>query len=258
MLRMRYIAISSWLIGLMILPAPQSPLYKDASQPLERRVADLVGRMTLDEKVAQTLAVWQQKRGLVDASGAFDPGKAQAILQYGIGQITRVSDGVDRGGRRRSARETVELANAIQRWVVEHTRLGIPVMFHEEALHGLAAVGSTHFPVPIGLASTWDPALVERVFTVAAREARARRTAGPLAGPRSCARSALGPHRRDVRRGSASHRGDRPRRDPRLSGAGPFPHAGACVRDGQTLRGARAARRRHQHRADAGPGAPPA
>jgi beta-glucosidase len=164
--------------GLMLLtlavPAQTVPPYKDASLPVERRVADLLARMTLEEKVAQTLAVWQQKRELVDANGTFDASKAAPILQHGIGQITRPSDGVDRGGRRRGPRETVELVNAIQRWVIEHTRLGIPVMFHEEALHGLAAVRGTNFPVPIGLASTWDTALVERVFTVAAREARAR------------------------------------------------------------------------------------
>jgi beta-glucosidase len=150
------------------------PPYKDASLTAERRVADLLERMTLEEKVAQTLAVWQQKRLLVDQTGTFDPAKAAAVLRNGIGQVTRPSDGVDRGGRRRGPRETVELVNAIQRWVIEQTRLGIPVMFHEEALHGVAAVKGTQFPVPIGLASTWDPALVERVFTVAAREARAR------------------------------------------------------------------------------------
>jgi beta-glucosidase len=162
------------MMGTLALTAQQAPAYKDASLPIERRVADLLSRMTLEEKVAQTLAVWQQKRQLVDANGVFDPAKAGSVLQYGIGQITRPSDGVDRGGKRRTPRETVDLVNAIQRWVVEHTRLGIPVMFHEEALHGLAAMKGTHFPVAIGLASTWDPALVERVFTVAAREARAR------------------------------------------------------------------------------------
>lgn len=130
--------------------------------------------MTLEEKVAQTLAVWQQKRGLVDAGGNFDPAKAAPILQNGIGQITRVSDGVERGGKRRSPAETAEFVNAIQHWVMDHTRLAVPVMFHEEALHGLAAAKGTNFPVPIALASSWDPALVERVMTVAAREARAR------------------------------------------------------------------------------------
>jgi beta-glucosidase len=112
-------------------------------------VKDLLSRMTLDEKVAQTLAVWQQKRMLVDASGNFDPSKAAAVLKDGIGQITRVSDGIEHG-RRLSPRETVEFANAIQKWVIEHTRLGIPAMFHEEALHGLAATKGTNFPCQSG------------------------------------------------------------------------------------------------------------
>ncbi len=155
--------------------AAQTPaLYRDPSAPVERRVADLLSRMSLEEKVAQTLAIWQQKVAIADQAGNFDPAKAQPVLGHGIGQVTRPSDGVERGGRRRSPRETVEFVNAIQHWVIEHTRLGVPVMFHEEALHGLAAVKGTHFPVAIGLASSWDPALVERVFTVVAREARAR------------------------------------------------------------------------------------
>jgi beta-glucosidase-like glycosyl hydrolase len=159
----------------VVVAAQSTPAYKDASLTVERRVEDLLGRMTLEEKVAQTLAVWQQKRQLADASGNFDPAKAAPILQHGIGQITRVSDGVERGNnKRRSPRETVEFVNAIQHWVMDHTRLAVPVMFHEEALHGLAAQKGTNFPVPIALASSWDPAMVERVMTVAAREARAR------------------------------------------------------------------------------------
>jgi len=162
------------LAASLALSAQSTPPYKDASLPVERRLDDLLSRMTLEEKVAQTLAVWQQKRQIADANGIFDAAKAAPILQHGIGQITRVSDGIERGGKRRGPREAAEFVNAIQRWVMEHTRLGVPVMFHEEALHGLAAAKGTNFPVPIALASSWDPALVERVMTVAAREARAR------------------------------------------------------------------------------------
>jgi beta-glucosidase-like glycosyl hydrolase len=158
----------------LTLSAQSTPPYKDASLPVERRLDDLLSRMTLEEKVAQTLAVWQQKRQIADANGNFDPAKAAPILQNGIGQITRVSDGVERGGKRRGPREAAEFVNAIQHWVMEHTRLAVPAMFHEEALHGLAAAKGTNFPVPIALASSWDPSLVERVMTVAAREARAR------------------------------------------------------------------------------------
>ncbi len=170
----RHLSIATLAAATLSAVAQSTPPYKDASLPVERRVEDLLGRMTLEEKVAQTLAVWQQKRGLVDASGNFDPAKAAPILQHGIGQITRVSDGIERGNKRRGPRETAEFVNAIQHWVMDHTRLAIPVMFHEEALHGLAALKGTNFPVPIALASSWDPSLVERVMTVAAREARAR------------------------------------------------------------------------------------
>ncbi|HKE93386.1 MAG TPA: glycoside hydrolase family 3 N-terminal domain-containing protein, partial [Povalibacter sp.] len=74
----------------------------------------------------------------------------------------------------RDERETVALINAIQRYAINDTRLGIPVMFHEEGLHGYAARNATSFPQAIALASSWDPQLLERVFTVTAREIRAR------------------------------------------------------------------------------------
>jgi beta-glucosidase len=71
-------------------------------------------------------------------------------------------------------RATVRLVNALQRFAVQHTRLGIPIMFHEEGLHGYAAVGATSFPQAIALASSWDPALVRAVNAVTAGEIRAR------------------------------------------------------------------------------------
>jgi beta-glucosidase len=81
----------------------------------------------------------------------------------------------------RDARQTAEYVNAAQHWAVEHTRLGIPILMHEESLHGYVARGATSFPQAIALASTWDPELVTRVFGVAAREARARGAALVLA-----------------------------------------------------------------------------
>lgn len=139
-------------------------------------VADLLSRMTLEEKVAQLQGVWNRKRDIQNPSGEFEPSKAQALLGRGIGQVGRPSEiagaPADRNGR--SAREQAVFVNAVQRWLLENTRLGIPAMFHEEALHGLTAPGGTHFPVPIGLASSWDPELVERLMSVAALEGRAR------------------------------------------------------------------------------------
>jgi beta-glucosidase len=155
------------------------PLYKDPSAPVGARVEDLLSRMTLAEKIAQITCVWDRKQEFLDTAGNFDPAKARAAFPAGIGQVARPSDLRGSGADPfehpfRDARQTVALVNAIQRYAVHDTRLGIPVLFHEEALHGYVARGATSFPQAIALASSWDPALLTRVFSVAAREARAR------------------------------------------------------------------------------------
>jgi beta-glucosidase len=165
----------------------ERPLYKDASQPVEKRVEDLLARMTLEEKVAQLLTIWEHKGNIQTPEGAFSPDKASLAFPNGLGQIARPSDkrgvsvsnaaaGAAAGAVNRDARDTAEYVNAAQRWAMERTRLGIPILMHEEALHGYVARGATSFPQSIALASSWDPALVERVFAVAAREMRARGT----------------------------------------------------------------------------------
>jgi beta-glucosidase len=149
--------------------------YKNPELPVADRVADLVGRMTLEEKCAQMTCVWQKKADLLlDADGRFDPEKARANFGHGhgLGQVGRPSDAA--GGR--NPRETAELTNAIQRFFVNESRLGIPVFFHEECLHGQAAVDATSFSQPIGLGATFDPDLVERLFSMTALEARVRGT----------------------------------------------------------------------------------
>lgn len=155
------------------------PVYKDPAAPVELRVQDLLSRMTLEEKLAQITAVWSRKTELIDAKGNFDPQAAQRLYPAGIGHFTRPSDRQQAGNTPfkvayRNERETVELVNAMQRHAMRSTRLGIPVLFHEEGLHGYAALGATHFPQSIALASSWDPALLERVFNVVSREIRAR------------------------------------------------------------------------------------
>lgn len=170
-------------------PQSQTPTYKDASQPIDARVEDLLKRMTLEEKVAQMVTIWEHKGTIQTPQGDFDPAKASKAFPNGLGQIARPSDkrgveapatggagaaGAAAGVSNRTATETARYINAAQRWSIENTRLGIPMIFHEEALHGYTAPGATSFPQSIALASTFDPALVERVFSVASREMRAR------------------------------------------------------------------------------------
>jgi beta-glucosidase len=156
------------------------PVYRNPAAPVARRVKDLLGRMTLEEKAAQMMCIWQEKTTkLLDASGNFDLAKARAAFKkgHGLGQVGRPSDAGSvptDAGVGKNARATAELANAIQKFFIEHSRLGIPVIFHEECLHGHAAIGATSFPQPIGLGATFNPELVERLFTITAEEARAR------------------------------------------------------------------------------------
>jgi beta-glucosidase len=164
----------------------EKPLYKDASQPVETRINDLLGRMTLEEKVAQLVALWLNKELIQSADSEFSPTAASKNFPNGLGMISRPYDrrgaapsasaaaGANAGDVNRSPEDTARYTYAAQKWAVEKTRLGIPMLMHEEALHGLAAPGATSFPQSIGLASSFDSALVEQVFAVAAKEARAR------------------------------------------------------------------------------------
>ncbi len=149
------------------------PIYKNARLPSARRVKDLLSRMRLEEKAAQMLCIWQQKPAtLVDAEGNFDEQKAKKAFRdrRGLGQVGRPSD----AGKGKNAREMAVLTNAIQKFFLENNRLGIPVIFHEECLHGHAAVDGTSFPQPIALGATFNPELVEQIFTATAAEARLR------------------------------------------------------------------------------------
>jgi len=121
--------------------------------------------------------IWTQKNEVLDAAGRFDPAKARKLYPAGIGHFARPNDLRGLGNPVdhpfRDERQTVDLVNAIQRYNLR--RRGSPYrLFHEESLHGYAARGATSFPQAIALASSWDPELLTRVFTVAAREVRAR------------------------------------------------------------------------------------
>jgi beta-glucosidase len=151
------------------------PAYRNVKLSAERRTADLLSRMTLEEKAAQMICIWQQKsRSLVDDRGNFDAEKAKAYFKrrIGLGQVGRPSD----AGGGKNARDMAALTNAIQRFFISNSRHGIPVIFHEECLHGHAAVDATSFSQPIGLGATFDPDLVERLYAMTAEEARVRGT----------------------------------------------------------------------------------
>lgn len=151
----------------------QQPDYRNPNLSIERRVADLLSRMTIEEKVAQMTTLWvrkpQQKKpnGNFGDRGDFSPEEAAVVMKHGIGEIGRQRERTD-------ARRGAEYANAVQKWLKENTRLGIPAMLHDEILHGLMAVGGTNFPTPISLASSWDSELITKVFTAAALETRIR------------------------------------------------------------------------------------
>ena len=158
------------------------PPYKDPKRPVPKRVRDLLARMTLEEKAAQMMCVWQQKgERLVDAEGRFALQKAKAAFRrrHGLGQVGRPSDAGSPPAepwKGQTARGMAALTNAIQKFFLEHSRLGIPVIFHEECLHGQAARNATSFCQPIGLGATFNPALVEKLFAMTAYEARVRGT----------------------------------------------------------------------------------
>ena len=167
--------------------SPSAAPYRDATRSAEERTADLLGRMTLEEKAAQMVGVWQLKsETLVGADGTFDLAKARAAFGHGhgLGQVGRPSDagGSGSGGggvepvKGRDARGQAVLTNAIQKFFLEESRLGIPVVFHEECLHGQAAIDGTSFPQPIALGGTFNPELVEALYAMTAEEARSRGT----------------------------------------------------------------------------------
>jgi len=178
--------------------AQETPAYREAKAPVEQRVADLLARMTLEEKVAQLVGTWQNKSfigatnpRIVDEKGVFDAAQASVLLKYGLGEMSRPSEN-------RGPREMAEFTNSIQKWLKENTRLGIPILFHEECLPWQRGAESDFVSAgDLALASTWDPALVQEVFTSVAAESSRKGSAGmSCASVGSRPRSAMGPGRR--------------------------------------------------------------
>lgn len=162
-----------------------TPIYRDPKAPIPLRVDDLLSRMTLDEKVAQLITLSRTKRDVMGDDLAFDPAKASEAYPHGFGQVARPSDRggaatannnpAEGTGRWRAPGDTIAFVNAAQQWA-KSTRLGIPILFHEECLHGYMAPTATSFPQAIALAGTFDRGLMEKVSAVIGREVRAHGT----------------------------------------------------------------------------------
>jgi beta-glucosidase len=129
--------------------------YKDPSVPVEERITDLLFRLTIEEKIAQLQS--SMKRNELE----------KVITSTGLGGISPIF-------RSFTASEAAEKTNAIQKIAVEKSRLGIPVIIHDEGLHGLIGNKVTSFPQAIGLAATWNPELVSKAAAAIGKESRSR------------------------------------------------------------------------------------
>lgn len=138
--------------------------YKNASLPVERRVQSLLSQMTLEEKVAQ---LYTSINGQIvqDNPDGFDLDSATKYMPHGTGFYFVWDPNL-------TAAQFVERINRMQTYFVEHTRLGIPAFIGAEGLHGFVANGATQFPQSIALGGTFDRQLIEKIYTVAAREMR--------------------------------------------------------------------------------------
>ena len=175
----------------------EKPVYLDASQPLDRRIEDLLDRMTLEEKTKQMNSImgvsasglagdllaamlkrmtpeekerFKAEYGFEEVlleKGRFSQGKADRYIgKSGLGATFGVATLLE-------PKQAAETANAIQKFAVENSRLGIPIILFGAGAHGHMAKGATIFPTAIGMASTWDPDLDQKIGSVIAKETRA-------------------------------------------------------------------------------------
>lgn len=135
-----------------------SELYRDPSRSTEERVEHLISLMNVEEKCAQLGSIWVYE--VLDRT-SFSSIKADRRIKQGVGQITRIG-----GASSFDPLEGAKIANEIQSYLVNSTRLGIPALVHEESCSGYMAKGATLFPQTIGVASTWSPDLVEAMGAV--------------------------------------------------------------------------------------------
>jgi beta-glucosidase len=146
-----------------VMGQEQAPKYRNPNLAIEDRVADLLSRMTLEEKVHELMGGSEGQAEVIDPTGTFTTEQARAAFAQW-----------DSPDYALTPRRSAILRNSVQRYLREKTRLGIPNLFMGESLHGFMEYHSTSFPQALGLASTWDPELVHQVFTAAGDEAGSR------------------------------------------------------------------------------------
>ena len=169
-------AIAIVLLALSIQAGPKYP-YLDATKPVEERVEDLLSRMTLEEKAGQIVCLmgwdsYQINGKKVSVSEKFKQevdslhvGMYWAVFRADPWTKKTIANGL-------KPALAAEAANAMQRYAIEKTRLGIPIFLAEEAPHGHMAIGATVFPTGLGMAATWDPQLMQQTGAVIGKEIR--------------------------------------------------------------------------------------
>lgn len=190
-MKLTYLLLVSTLFGTISLQAKETiykkgwidlnkngvkDVYEDPSAPIEARIQDLLNQMTLEEKTCQMATLYGYGRVLKDSLPTEN--WKNEIWKDGIANIDEQLNGVG-GGRRRSPElitpfsNHAEAINKTQRWFVEETRLGIPVDFSNEGIHGLNHTKATPFPAPINIGSTWNRKLIHQAGSIAGKEAKA-------------------------------------------------------------------------------------
>ena len=151
-------------------------VYEDTSADIDKRVADLLGQMTVEEKTCQMVTLYGYGRVLKDPLPT--EGWKNEIWKDGIANIDEHLNGIGKGAKTHPElvypfSNHIEARNTVQRWFVEQTRLGIPVDFTNEGIHGLNHAMTTSLPAPIGIGSTWNRNLVREAGEIVGKEAKA-------------------------------------------------------------------------------------
>lgn len=159
-------------IFLFVNTYAQQPVYKDPKQPVAKRVKDLLSKMTLEEKVAQLRSMYASAPRLNDQLFN-NPARMDSLFKNGMGMMNPAFD--------ETMEQTIYARNKLQDYFRTKTRLGIPIIYIDEAHHGLVARDVDVFPHGIGLSCSWDKNLLEKIYTHAAKQASIRGTSLVLA-----------------------------------------------------------------------------